>query len=505
MPAPKRKPAAPKPNTTAVGAVFAAPAQGGYAACQIVRQRQGALLITALDWYAETSPTLAQLTPAKPLLITHHFWRGNPHALWVGARVPRDWHYLGNLPAASIGTINSHGYGYADAVPYQAPLQWHWDNRIPPAARKRYEATKALAGEQITIASGDAQARVQRSATKISIGPEKELAVPVGKPVDWRALEPLGCLSEVDYTGTDTGVLGLLERAPIIRSLSWQRHGQARIDVRSLDLDELILDHDGPLTLLADRLSTLTVLGSGADVTVKMPAAAALHLRLSGKGAPSLPIKGLDALARKLGLQHFTEIDFAQIAKHADLIDLDIFARPRTRFSGLASLAKLTRLKKLEIRECYGLDAAALKGATLPSTLEHVVIRGYTKENEAALRACFGSVARFELSLGRDAEWLTATLLNPFDWSIIDPNEAPRATKAWATAIAGLQKAKSKTDRGAVLRKFVMAFNTIQKRGSIPIDAVRAAEVEAAFGQLSERAKVPAEDAARLFAEWRRF
>ena len=50
----------------------------------------------------------------------------------------------------------------------------------------------------------------------------------------------------------------------------------------------------------------------------------------------------------------------------------------------------------------------------------------------------------------------------------------------------------------------MMAFNTIHKRGSIPIDSVRAAELEAAFGQLVERAKVPVEDAAPL-PEWRRF
>ncbi|MBL8743909.1 MAG: hypothetical protein JNK04_22530, partial [Myxococcales bacterium] len=483
-----------KADTGAVGSVFAAPVEGGFAACQIVRRKGTALLVVALDWYGKAAPTLAELGAAPALILTHHFWRGGPQALWVGSRLPREWQWLGRLPAVSVGTINSHGH--AEAVPFQIPLQWHWDHCIPAEARQRFEACKAAGAEGVEIALGPLRANLRRATHKLSIGPGKQLDVPLGEGLNWQALEALGCLSEIDYSGADAGIVGLLERAPIIRSLSWQQHGRDVIDVRSLDLDQLIVDHSQPLTILADRLATLTVLGSGDGVTVTMPTAEKLHLRLSGKGSPRLPIAGLEGLARKLELQHFDEIAFAAIANHPDLTELAIFAGPRARFRELKSLRQLTKLRTLTIREGYGLDASVLADAELPPSLDHVVIRGYTKEHGEALRALFGSVARFEIAGAREASELEATLSNPFDWSGIDPRESSRATKAWADAVTGLRKAKSKPERSAVLRKFVTAFNGIHKRGVIPIAGARAAEVEEAFAQLSDRAKLKPQERA---------
>lgn len=487
----------------APGTVLAAPVDGGWTACQVIAHGEGGAFVAALDWFGAAVPTLAELTPPRVLVMTHHMWNGTQQAVWVGTEAPpRSWVVLGTLPTADVAERES--YSGWSTLPLGARTQWWWDHVVPPEAREHYTACRASRGARVEVCGG--RAAIRRDATTARIGPGKEIDHRLDERVDWASLRALGCLSTVEYEGTDGGVLDFVRSAPIVRKLAWAEHGRSVIDARGLGLVELMIRPGGPLALDVDHLPDLAVLGDGASLEVRV---AAGHrppaLRLVGPGRPRLPIAGLDEL-RDLTLASFATVDLAGVAAHRRLEQLTIRGAATLLLDDLPALSGLEHLAELAIHGAYALTARSLERLEAPASLRHVEIHGYRKEEEPAIRRAFAGVAELVLSGGKKAAWVEANLDNPFlDWVDDHATEGRKAAKTWATAAAALARASTDDERWSALEQMVAAFQAIADRGKLDVDTLRREQIADAFFALARRAGLSEAVAGERFDAWRDF
>lgn len=492
--APKRSGGSPPPGT-----VLAAPVDGGWAACQVIAHGDGGAFVAALDWYGTDPPTLDELAPPRPLVLTHHMWKGAEQALWVGHDAPpAGWVILGTLPPADVADRAS--YAGWSALPLQARSQWWWDHVLPAAAREHHAACSESRA-RVAVCGG--RAAVPLGATTVRIGPGEELDHAIDEAVDWASLRALGCLSAVEYEGVDGGVLDFVRSSPIVRKLRWTRHGRSAIDCRGLGLLQLTIALDGPLILAIDPMDELAVLGDGAGLEVRTPdGCRGTRLRLVGKGRPRLPIAGLADL-RDLTLSFFAAVDLGGVARHRDLERLTIRGGPRLQLENVPVLSGLEHLAELEIHGAHALTSSTLGGLQPPRSLRRVVIDGYRKEEEAAIRRAFAGVDALVLRGGKNAAWLEANLDNPFiDWVDDHPTEGKKAARAWATAAAALDRASTAAERWSALEAMIGVFQAMADRGKLDLDTIRREEVAEAFFRLAEGAGLASDEAERRFGTW---
>lgn len=502
VPRPGKSPPKPAGGSPPPGTVLAAPVEGGWAACQVIAHGDGGAFVAALDWYGTAPPTLDELAPPRPLVLTHHQWKGVVQALWVGKGAPpADWVVLGTLPPA--GVADRAAYSGWSALPNQARSQWWWDHVLPAAAREHHAACKE---SRVRVAVCGGRAAVPLGTATVGIGPGKELDHALDEAVDWASLRALGCLSAVEYDGGDGGVLDFVRSSPIVRKLWWTRHGRAAIDVRGLGLLQLTIEAGGPLTLAIDPMGELAVLGDGAGLEVQASGGCqGTHLRLVGKDRPSLPIAGLADL-RDLTLSFFAAVDLGAVAGHRDLKRLTIRGGPRLQLENVPALSGLEHLAELEIHGAYTLTSTSLGGLQRPRSVRRVVIDGYRKEEEAAIRRAFAGADELVLRGGKKAAWVEANLDNPFiDWVDDHAAEGKKAARAWTTATVAIAHASSDRQRWDALEEMVATFQAMADRGKLDIDTIRREEIADAFFGLAERAGLAAEEAEARFDAWRDF
>jgi len=100
----------------------------------------------------------------RPLILTHHSWRGKIEALWVGALPPPSF-----IPAGSIeiteadNAIEEEVYSAWESLPLQLLLQWRWDNDRE-ALLLEDAAKNAAQAEQVRIAA-ERRAEMLRTLT----------------------------------------------------------------------------------------------------------------------------------------------------------------------------------------------------------------------------------------------------------------------------------------------------------------------------------------------------
>ena len=461
----------------------AIPLPDGYGACLVT----GDGLACALDWFAPTPPTLADLEPAGVLVLDHHRLRGQPTQIAIlGDEPPPSWwEWLGRraLPDEPATEVDSFAGWHWLAT--QIAAQRRWDLRLPAAAKRAYR--EASARRAVIVDFGDGPITRNQDTSRL------DLSALTGA-VDFAALDSLPRCTELTWCGDDRGLRPALEARPIISDLTWE-DPPSSVDLSGTGLTSLrLVGARVELLRVPDRLETLDL----AESTVATVAAAddGRWLRLT-VGTGDVPA-GLGGV-RDLTVNGNGTISAAAWSGLSDLRRLRATWRSGPgELSDGEALAALALLAEITLVDAYGVDVGVFPD--LPA-LRWLDFQGVRQSAVPALRARYRETpVRVTLTGAKDDTWLEANLNNPFrDWSDDDERAGAAACKAYATALRGVHKQPA-----SALRTLVDQLNRIEARYGV-IDTLRREQAADAFADLAARAGVPAQLATRWFDEWREF
>jgi hypothetical protein len=332
---------------------------------------------------------------------------------------------------------------------------------------------------------------------------EPEAGVQIAKridpkqPVAWRELDKLLSLQEIAYYGTDAGVIAYVSRRETIRTLRWNAHGQARIDLSKSHLTELAIDTSGPLEVHLPRtLTTLRLISARhlPELTLKTDDAGARLAVYVWNPQSKVPFYAGIAALGSLTIAGAANVDLGPFARYTQLHDLLVWGADNgVSIEKLATLAKLPGLARLELRHVYHTDFRALP--ELPA-LTSFMIDGIRAADAAHVRKRFASSHALHIRGVRTDAWLKKNADNPFrEW---EGALATRATRAYRAARAAIEK---RADAEKTLAAFIAAFNAVER----DIDTVMREEIDEAFHALASDLKVPTKRATSWFEKWREF
>lgn len=134
------------------GSVFAMPlTDGRWGACRVLRASagSGAVIAEATSWIGDAPPTLADLTPFQPDVLSHHSWKSRINRLNVIGKPPSTFRLIGVQRLTPKETaVTSDAWSGWENLAFHVLLQWRWV----------HEREKVLA-EDAEKAAADARAR----------------------------------------------------------------------------------------------------------------------------------------------------------------------------------------------------------------------------------------------------------------------------------------------------------------------------------------------------------
>ena len=330
--------------------------------------------------------------------------------------------------------------------------------------------------------------------------------------LDWSQLDRLP-LRELTYSGRDPGVIGYVASREGLRDLGWLDHHQRSIDLRSTELEALILE-PGPRPLRLALPTSLRRLGlhpipAGGGLVVDASAGGAeLELNLDGSDGPPEVVKGLEQV-RRLSLIQARRVEVARLAAFRSLEELSVFG-VLARIPDAWSLACFERLRRLRLIACYDFGEPGLPGPDRLPSLETLEIDGLRRADAAAIEQRFsGSGVKLSIRGARGEAWLRANADNPFrDWDRYHPARvASKAKAAWrkaVTAVGRLEGPGTRAEVEPLLRALVESFNRLDARD--PLDTIACEEISDALFELALSTEAVDEATAQeWFDLWRRF
>jgi hypothetical protein len=483
---------------------------GGWGACLVLGSLESGLLdVLSLAWTGDVAPTEPDLREVGPLFRTHHAWGSRPHRQLERHRVddeppPEGWRRIGTRVLPALPESAPSGAAW-ESVGYQIGLQRDWDIHLPAEAREAYREAERHRKDELRVTLGGPEAHLTRGTWRLSIGPGCALAPPTNAQIDWRALDPFGALTEVDYTGADDTIVGWLATRPLVGTLHWHGHGRERIDLSRTHLSAVHL-HD------LDATASIVLPSSARRLWLD----GVLHARLAvedsrgGRGLTLVRdlaegelgfIAGLDGLTQ-LEVWHARAVPAGVIARFPALRKVVLRADLGTLLDG-ERLGELRHLEALELHDFYGYDFASLPAAEIWPSLRRVEIAGFRKSAQPLLKEKLADVRDLSLRGAKTDAWLAANLDNPFrDWVDQDAAKGRKAAASWTKRRSAIAAAASPTEKKAVLEAFIGDFNQLDAKHGL--DTIDREEVGEAFAALTEAAGLGDETDA-LFDAWRDF
>lgn len=312
-----------------------------------------------------------------------------------------------------------------------------------------------------------------------AMGRKADLHVAPDDAIRWQALDPFATPAgspwprHLDYHGNDSGFFDWSERRPI-EQLSWT---PAFADVRSIDagrarirtLRLVLKDMAGRLGITLPAGLELSLAGDLARVRVDagLPGTLSLHPALGRRpSAPAyaLPELGLLHEARSLSLYGHPlgqAISLGHLDRFTALERLALWGG----FSDWGALARLPRLRTLEIRYCA--DLAGLPALDAWPMLERLIAFNVDEAAGLGLKVqveARGKVRAWDdytsVSQLRKPDWWPREYGRPFGaW---DSRAAKAANAAYDTALETLRQARSADEARAAIVAFARRFNGMQ-------------------------------------------
>jgi hypothetical protein len=267
---------------------------------------------------------------------------------------------------------------------------------------------------------------------------------------------------------------------------------------------------DGPLEVRLPSGGSLTRLALALPADPRLlrfvspEQGAGVYLMLNCAAVPDGPpaIGGLEGI-RALSLFNVCQLRIAELLSYQQLEELTVIGPPGG-IPDLEKLALLPRLRKLFLRDCYELNAAAMPPSSALPSLESVEIDGIRRAAADLLEERMGKGVKLSIRGKRTDAWLRANLDNPFrEW----PDE--HGKKVGNAAMAAYRKAAAVLERSAdleavrtALYDFMAAINKISERE--PFDTIQREQAMDAFDELARQAGgiLPSETANAWFEEW---
>jgi len=499
-----------KPRATAsrLGQLYGVDlSRGGWGSAQIVRTATDKVRLAALDWFGEHLPSVADLRGRQLLVQDHHSW--TPSLLTRNIEdLPGNFTLIGTgaLPTVAKEMPRRNEAGHFEL---QMRLQQRW-LRVPEAARIAYKDALDRRQQDIQISLGpDAPAKlISAGRTQVHVvgpvnnGPSPITIVGPSANPDWTALDALGALNYLSYAGDDLGLITYLENKPMIAQLGWSSETIEKLDLRKTHLTSVGVNA-GRLTSIS-LPSDCETLRLGADVGAVSVRAyregAVIDLTVSEPNQPLARITGLTRI-HKLNVNRADEFDCAELLCFPDVEHIALYQVSRLR--SVHRLTELTKLRRLEIYQCYDFDGDRFPiPADWPGFL-WMSIDGCRKTDAIALKQRNAKDKRLELRGAKTDVWLKANVGNPFrDWSDHHiGRKAKTASKAYADAIKAL--AADHHNVQTILRTFVEVFNAMDDKDGV--DTADREDIWDAYTKLVDEAPTAVDNYEQLFDDWREF
>jgi len=359
-------------------------------------------------------------------------------------------------------------------------------------------------GSRVRVDLGGEPAELRRDASSVSIGPDGVLRSPAAGHVKFDALDTLPCLTGIEYTGRDPGVLAYVISRKL-PALTWHGHGRRTIDLRASRIEELALDvHDQPVTLHApETLRVLTVSGHVDQLAVE-GAHLEFPFRVVLQGAQICrPPRGLEA-ALDVEYAGLIDTDTSGLASYSRLAELTLRGAPG-KLHDASTFACLSSLRELEIDQLYGLDVE--HWPVHWSRLDGLRMNGVRKIDADAIQAALAYGPDLLITWARDDAWVEAHPGNPFRWwGEHDRPLGSAACAAWNQARTEMTKLGAHAEPAQakqVLQGLVTDLNLLASNYDIEI--TRREQARDAFFNLARDVGISDDQASSWFDEWRDF
>ncbi|MBE9914974.1 hypothetical protein G8C92_13100 [Paenibacillus donghaensis] len=475
-----------------------------YTACQITgikaegkSKSHDLVALLELDWTGEELPREDELGKMQPLYGDFFFWDKNLELSYVGGNVPKNYIKVGNIPPIIDGKTNSYGtWNVGDSIYRQ--LRWE---AIPEERRKAF---KEAANDNSMVEVGGRS--LQRSTHFI----DDEVLQGLD---DWSELDKLPCLTRIIAKKPYDSLLSFVNRNPFINELQWENHGCRVIDVKSSNLERIMLQVESLEELhLNPNAGQLSLYGSdSAGLTIYAYEGGRWMTANFSEGKPFG--RGLERLGA-LHLNGIQELDMRQIVQcYPALNELRLWGKPGM-VTNMESLAQLVGLKYFSTFDLFGFTGEQFPEpdqfpqltwlwlTSLPADTAKAVKEKYKKE--------IGKGLDLSITKPRKPEWLRENLLNPFrDWDgreHITAANAKKAADVYKKTIAAIHSVVKQTQGGAAdierlkqeLRSIVLnyteAFNKMDQRTGF-IETVEREEIYMVLADLLQTAKQQLESA----------
>jgi hypothetical protein len=336
------------------GAVAAVPLPGGgYGACQVFAVDAKLVRAYALAGHFESVPSLAELTSAEPLPLTHHNWSGDVLSADVdGGMPPPDFVWLGTLPVPPDLDLGK-GFIFWDLLAEQMALQSHWDRVLPTDWKAAYRRPGFDPTMRVPVDLGAGPADTPQGTNHIDLR-----SLPPSVEVEWGGLDALPHLTGLAWAGADRGLVAALVARPWITSLRWEEPPSI-VDLCGTGLTEVYLVGGAPPDIRLPPGLRRCQLEAFEDVPLVSAAEDGRWLCLSvDSPCPVIP-SGLRA-ARRVRLHVRGTFSGSVLHAMTDIHTLDIrWSRPPGDLTDAAALARLPRLHTVELTKRRARQRAA--------------------------------------------------------------------------------------------------------------------------------------------------
>jgi hypothetical protein len=416
-----------------------------------VRDKDRLAAVVALDWVGAEPPSRDQLSGLRPQVFDFLFWDADVEHLWVPARVPRGYRYIGTSEPVLSGDLHNYG-GWPTGRRMWAQRRWE---RIPQDVRDRFKA--ALRDNDRTIVMEIAGRKLTRALRGLD-------AARLNAVADHARFDGFPLLTDVSTDRPVPGLFHFLRRQRLIYKAELRSHGERVVDLRGTHLTDLILDVTGVEEVhLNDDLEDLSLVGAPEPGLRVHAEDDGRWLSLSLPDGMPTPWAGLDAL-RSLSIHQAREVDAQTIARRfPNLTDLRIWGAPGylRQVAGLSELPLAT----LMLKDVFGYRAEEFPTG-LPE-LETLWLTSIPADVAAAVKTAYRGKPDLDLDVRqpRKPEWLAANVDNPFrDWDGSDRITAAQAKKAatlYRTSHTAALKATTVTELTEIATTFVEGFNKL--------------------------------------------
>ncbi len=497
------------PKTAELGEVyFRQHPDRRYSACQVTWTDEKKVEILALDWLGKKPPTAAAIAKSKPLVLDHHSHRGREYRIFVEPVPHWSLTLLGKLPPVKQYRERTLSYSAWTSAGSQRILQSRWDAR-PKRERAAFDAAVDDSGA-LTVPLGGTKHEIPLGTSTLVFTQKPAsgsgmIGVGADEKIPWKELEKLGRLTEVRYSGSDSGFADFLRRHRMVSNVTWTDHGLRKIDLGETGVSKLSVEATGkPFELvLGDVVDWLGIRKIGkSNVRVFSP--------LSGAGTllwltePELPsgIVGLERLSR-IGAIQLRSASLDRLERYEDLAELALTGAPG-ELVRTDSLSKLAGLREIELRDFYEMDVERFPDRTALEQLASFEMWGLKKAHADVLKERLTGLRQLKLGGARTDEWIAVNANNPFrQWGEFDPKLEKPACKAFKAAMAAAQSKKKPTKKAAekILHTFIDAFTKLDAKHGL--DTTHREDVYEAMHTIgSELPNVSKSDVDDFFGAW---